>query len=128
MGKLSYNIKFKGADKLAQALLDKAKMEVVKKIVKQNTAQLQLKAQQKTTTAYTGHMEGKRFVLPTGATKRGIILGFEDMQLTGFVRMTKEYNPYLEKGTRFMKARPVLYPTYLYQRTQFIEQLKKVMK
>ena len=131
--KLSYNVKIKGIDKLVAGLVQRAKMDVVKQIVKQQTAQLQIRSQQMTGTVYTGHYEwvkgkGRVFVKPTGATKRGIKLSFENGGLTGVVGMTQEYNPYTEYGTRFMRARPVLKPAYLYQKVKFINQLKQAAK
>lgn len=116
---LGYRIQLKGMDKLVAGLLKRAKMDVVKQIIKQQTAQLQTRAQQMTGTVYAH---------PTGATKRGIKLSLEDGGLTGIVGMSMEYNPYTEKGTRFMRARPVLKPAFLYQKVQFINQLKQAAK
>jgi len=113
---ISYNMQIKGMDKLVAGLLKRAKMDVVKQIVKQQTAQLQTRAQQ---------MTGAVYAHPTGATKRGIKLSLEDGGLTG---MSMEYNPYTENGTRFMRARPVLKPAFLYQKVQFINQLKQAAK
>ena len=116
---LGYRIQLKGMDKLVAGLLKRAKMDVVKKIVKQQTAQLQTRSQQMTGTVYAH---------PTGATKHGIMLSLEAGGLTGIVGMSMEYNPYTEKGTRFMRARPVLKPAFLYQKIQFINQLKQAAK
>lgn len=116
---LSYNMKIKGMDKLVAGLVERAKMDVVKQIVKQQTAQLQTHAQQMTGTVYTH---------PTGATKRGIKLSLEDDGLTGIVGMSMEYNSYTENGTRFMRARPILKPSFLYQKVKFINQLKQAAK
>lgn len=130
---ISYNMQIKGLDKLSSALIDRAKMAVVKQIIKQQTAQLQTRSQQMTGTVYTGHYEwakgkGRVLVKPTGATKRGIKLAITDSGLSGIVAMTQEYNPYTENGTRFMRARPVLKPAFLYQKIQFINQLKQAAK
>ena len=116
---ISYNMQIKGMDKLVAGLLERAKMDVVKQIIKQQTAQLQARSKQMTGTVYAH---------PTGATKHGIMLSFEDGGLTGIVGMSMEYNPYTEKGTRFMRARPVLKPAFLYQKIQFINQLKQAAK
>lgn len=116
---LGYRIQLKGMDKLVAGLLKRAKMDVVKQIVKQQTAQLQTRSKQLTGTVYTH---------PTGATKHGIMLSLEDGGLTGIVGMSMEYNPYTENGTRFMRARPVLKPAFLYQKVQFINQLKQAAK
>lgn len=116
---IGYRIQLKGMDKLVAGLIKRAKMDVVKQIVKQQTAQLQTRAQQMTGTVYEH---------PTGATKRGIKLSLEDGGMTGIVGMSMEYNPYTENGTRFMRARPVLKPSFLYQKVQFINQLKQAAK
>ncbi|MEN3114999.1 HK97-gp10 family putative phage morphogenesis protein [Lacticaseibacillus paracasei] len=116
---ISYNMQIKGMDKLVAGLLERAKMDVVKQIIKQQTAQLQARSKQMTGTVYAH---------PTGATKRGIMLSFETGGLTGIVGMSMEYNPYTERGTRFMRARPVLKPAFLYQKVQFINQLKQAAK
>lgn len=116
---IGYRIQLKGMDKLVAGLLKRAKMDIVKQIVKQQTAQLQTRAQQMTGTVYEH---------PTGATKRGIKLSLEDGGMTGIVGMSMEYNPYTENGTRFMRARPVLKPSFLYQKVQFINQLKQAAK
>ena len=116
---LGYRIQLKGMDKLVAGLLKRAKMDVVKQIVKQQTAQLQARSKQMTGTVYAH---------PTGATKHGIMLSLEAGGLTGIVGMSMEYNPYTENGTRFMRARPVLKPAFLYQKVQFINQLKQAAK
>lgn len=121
-------VRLKGADKLIAGLEKRQKLTGVQALVKKHTAQLQVKAQQRTSTAYTGHYEGTRFVKPTGATKRGIKLEIADGGLSGIVGMSMSYNPYLENGTRFMHARPVLKPTFTAQKIQFVNELKLLMK
>lgn len=120
--------KLKGADKLIAGLEKRQKLTAVQGIVKKHTAQMQVKAQQRTTTEYKGHYEGGRFVSPTGATRRGIKLEIEDGGLSGIVGMSMNYNPYLENGTRFMRARPVLKPTFTTQKIAFVNELKSIMK
>lgn len=121
-------VRMKGASKLIAGLEQRQKLTGVQALVKKYTAQLQEKAQQRTTTEYKGHYEGKRFVKPTGATKRGIKLEIADGGLSGIVGMSMSYNPYLENGTRFMRARPVLKPTFTTQKVQFVNELKLLMK
>ncbi|MCD2256413.1 HK97-gp10 family putative phage morphogenesis protein [Agrilactobacillus fermenti] len=120
-------IKITGTKGLQKALEERTSLEPIKQIVKKHTAQLQVKAQQKTTTAYTGHYEGKKFVKPTGATRRSIALMLSGNGMTGTVGMGTYYSPYLELGTRFMAARPVLKPSWEAQRVLFIAELKKIM-
>ena len=117
---------FVGLDKLVKDLEQRAKMDIIHEIVKKNTAELQSTAKKNTTTAYTGHYEGKKLVKPTGATKQGIHRKVQG--LSGTVGMTKEYNPYLEEGTRFMDKRPVLQPAFDEQKIKFKRDLDRVMK
>lgn len=116
---ITYKMDVKGIKELTKGLLERAEMETIRKIVKSNTAKLQQRAQQAT---------GQTYMHPTGATKRGIKLALKDNGMTGIVGMTMEYNPYTELGTRFMRPRPVLKPTYMYQKIQFVNELKKSVK
>lgn len=119
MAKIAFGVR--GLKKLQKALKDDATMALVKQIVKKNTADLQRTAQAKTSEAYTAGYA-------TGATKRSIQLEIDDDQLSGRVGMGMEYDPYLELGTRFMAARPVLKPSFDNQAEKFGEEIKKVMK
>lgn len=124
----SMSIQMKGLDDLQEAIKGIADKSAVKDVVKRHTALLQQRAQQQTSIAYTGHYEGKRLVMPTGATKRSIGIQISDGGMTGTVGMGMEYDPYLEYGTRFMRARPVLKPTFAIESVAFINDLKDLVK
>ena len=47
--------------------------------------------------------------------------------MTGIVKPTMEYAPYVEFGTRFMEAQPYIGPSFNKQTEQFKKDLKKLM-
>lgn len=124
-------ISVKGLDDLEKALRENATMNDVKRVVRQNGAQLQRRAQQKAD--FKGHYEwvkgkGKTFVKPTGTTKRSIKLEIQDGGLTAEVEPHTEYSPYLEYGTRFMDAQPFMFPALGEQKTKFKADMHKLVK
>jgi HK97 gp10 family phage protein len=119
-------IKIEGVDELQKAFKDKVSLDDIKKVVRHNGAQLQNKTMQKAN--FKGHFEGKKFVKPTGTTKRSIALTIKDLGLTAEVEPTTEYSPYLEYGTRFMEAQPFVRPAYEEQKEKFKKDLEKLMK
>ena len=90
-------VRFKGVNELKTALKEKADLKVVKRVVKQNGAELQAKAQ-------------RNSPVDTGTLKRSIQLTITDGGLTAEVEATVEYAPYVEWGTRYMDARPYVKP------------------
>jgi len=116
-------ISITGVDGLLKKLKTVQQLEAVKKVVKKNTAEMQEKAVRNTTTAYT-----KGYA--TGTTKRGIKPKIIDEGdgASGMVGMSMEYNPYLEEGTRFMAAAPVLKPAHQEQSIKFKKDLEDIVK
>lgn len=100
----------------------------VRTIVQKNGVQLQTKTQDNMLNAYTGHMSGKKFVKPTGATRRSVALDIKDGGMTAEVAPGTKYFPYLEYGTRFMDARPTLKPAFEMVATSFQNDLKDLFK
>lgn len=119
MVKLSYSMK--GLDKLEQGLLKRAQVEVIKTIVKKHTTELQQKAMANASSTYVKGYS-------TGATKKSIGIGFEDGGLTGITGLGLSYDPYLETGTRFMAAEPLLKPLFNQRKSMFISEIKKVVE
>lgn len=125
-------VKLVGINELSLALKKHADLDAVKKIVKQNGAELNSKAQ-KNTNNFTGHYEwkpgkGKVFVKPTGNLKRSIKMSTKDSGLTAEVEASAEYAGYVEHGTRFMEAQPYLKPAFDEQKEQFKKDMKKLTK
>ncbi len=121
-------VKLEGVSELSQTLKTKAQLTAAKSVVAKHGAGLQQKTKEKMSAAYTGHYEGKKFVKPTGATSRSVTLQLADNGLTAIVGPHTKYFPYLEKGTRFMEARPTLGPALQVEALQFVSDLNKLVK
>ena len=112
-------VKLEGITELSMGLKDRAHMNDVKAIVKQNGAELQSKAQDNMDQAYTKGYS-------TGATMRSTTLEIADRGLTAIVGPHTKYFSYLEWGTRFMDAKPTLGPALTYQALRFVDQLNRL--
>lgn len=112
-------LEIKGLDKLERRLKENVTLNDVKRVVKQNGAELQKKMQSKAdfTKGYA-----------TGQTKRSIGLEITDGGFTAVSGPETEYAPYLEYGTRFMEAQPFVRPALEEQAAQFKSDLKKLVR
>lgn len=108
-------IRFEGLAEIEKALKKNLSMEAVKRVVKQNGAELEAGAKRKAP-------------VDTGTLKRSIGLELEDGGLTAVVEPTAEYAAYVEFGTRFMAAQPYLKPAWETQKEQFKKDLDKLVK
>lgn len=119
-------IKMTGINELRIALKKNMELNAVKRVVKQNGAEMQMKAQRNApvgTPASTG--------IPGyvgGTLKRSIGLGIADGGLTAKVEPTAEYAPYQEYGTRFMEAQPFVKPAFNEQKEQFKSDMDKLVR
>lgn len=120
------SVKLKGINKLKIALKGKTDMKAVKRVVKQNGAGLQAKAQRNApvgTPASTG--------IPGyvgGTLKRSIQLEIKDGGLTAEAEAKAEYAPYVEWGTRYMDAQPYMKPAFHAQKEQFKRDMDRLVK
>lgn len=112
-------IKVEGLEDLQKQLRKNAKIEDVKRIVRQNGSELQRKIQ-----SNADFDKGYQ----TGTTKRSVDLEIKDGGLTAESGPTTEYAEYLEFGTRFMEAQPFVKPAMDEQAKQFEKDLKKLVK
>lgn len=112
-------IKIEGLDKLQKALKKNVTLDDVKRVVRQNGAELQSKTQQN-----ADFKKGYQ----TGTTKRSIGLEITDGGFTAEVEPKTEYSPYLEYGTRFMDAQPFVRPAYNEQKEKFKSDMDKLVK
>lgn len=112
-------IKFEGLDELEKKLKDSVTLNDVRRVVKQNGAELQEKMQAK-----ADFKKGYQ----TGTTKRSIGLEMKDEGLTAEVAPETEYSPYLEYGTRFMEAQPFVRPALEEQTAQFKKDMQKLVR
>lgn len=112
-------VKITGIEKLQVKLKKNVKMDDVKRVIKNNGAQLQNKM-----------VRNANFVkgYQTGTTKRSIKLDVTDFGLTAEVGPTTEYSGYLEYGTRRMEAQPFVKPSLDEQEKQFERDFKKLAK
>lgn len=119
-------LKITNLDALLKKLKKNATMDDVKKAVTINGGELENRM--KRNAVFKGHYRGKRFIKPTGATKRSINLKIDSNGLKARVAPTTHYSSYLEYGTRKMSAQPFVKPSYDVQKRKFISDLKRIMK
>lgn len=115
---MSYEVKLDGMAELRKALQDKAnavKPQAIAMVVKQNTAECQMKAK-------------RNVPVKTSALQGSIISEFEDGGQRGIVSAYMDYAPYVEFGTRFMLAKPYLKPAFDDQVSVFKQDLEKLVK
>ena len=119
-------IKIEGLDKLEKQLKKNATLNKVRTVVRKCGADLQGTAQRKApvgTPASTG--------IPGyvgGTLKRSIGLELSDSGMTAEVEPTVEYAPYVEYGTRYMKAKPYLKPALEEVEPKFKAKMKELVK
>lgn len=109
------NVSLKGVSELTMKLKSNANMKDVKQIVKQNTAELTQGAQRKAP-------------VDTGNLRRSITMDLSDGGLTGKVKPTADYAPYLEYGTRFQSGQPFMRPAFNKQKAQFKSDMDKLVE
>lgn len=119
-------VEVRGVEELMKHLADAQKLEKVKRVVKTHTARLNRKAV--ANAQFRGHWRGKKFINPTGATKRSIVPEIAGGGLIGKVRAGTHYSGYLEEGTRLMEAQPFMKPAAKAVEPQFVSDLKGVME
>lgn len=108
-------IKVVGIEKLQAKLKKNVRLDDVKRVVRQNGAQMQEKAQ-------------RNAPVDTGTLKRSIGLDIKDAGMTAEVQPTAEYGGYVELGTRFMEAQPYLGPAFNEQKEKFKKDMKKLVE
>ena len=112
-------IKIEGLDKLQKRLAENVTMNDVKRVVRQNGAQLQSKIQEKA--EFTKGYQ-------TGTTKRSVKLEITDGGFTAESGPTTEYAEYVERGTRFMDEQPFVQPAFEEQLPKFKSDMKKLVR
>lgn len=116
-------VKLVGMNKLEAKLKScgNGSLTVIKTVVAKNGNQLNEKMKTKMSEAYIkGYSHGD-----TAGSVNTILT---DGGLTANVGPTTEYSPYLEYGTRFMKAEPAVRPAFEEQVPIFKRDLEAVMK
>lgn len=118
-GSVMAKIKWEGLDKLQKKLKENVTMNDVKRVVRQNGADLQQKIQEK-----AEFTQGYQ----TGQTKRSVDLVIKDGGFTADSGPTTEYSGYLEYGTRFMEAQPFVRPALEEQASKFKRDMQKLVR
>lgn len=114
-----------GVNTLSDKLKKNIEMDAVKKIVKDNT--LELERKMKRNANFKGHYKDGKQVEPTGATRRSIESKISRNGITGIVGPKTHYSYYLEFGTRFMRSQPFVGPSYRQQKAIFLSDMKKLV-
>jgi HK97 gp10 family phage protein len=122
----------KGLEKLQAKLQRVAKMEEVEHIVEKHGEAMQKKAVNNAS-RFRGHYEGRgknrRFVRPTGATKRSISVNSGKIDRFKYrVAPGTDYAAYVELGTRKMSAQPFIKPAFDDQKKLFKNDLERLVK
>ena len=99
----------------------------IRSVVKKNGAELQQQTQKNMLEEYKGHYEGKKFVKPTGATRRSAAVEIKDNGMTAVVAPNTSYFPYLDYGTRCLEARPTLGPAFKRVSPIFTNDIKRLI-
>lgn len=108
-------VKFTGVNELRIALKKNTNLDAVKRVVRENGAEMQVKAQ-------------RNAPVDTGTLERSIGLDIMDAGLTAKVEPTAEYAPYPEFGTRFQEAQPYMGPAFKEQKEQFKKDMEKLVR
>ena len=128
----SLRFELKGLEKLQTKLQRVAKMEEVEHIVEKHGEAMQKKAVNNAS-RFRGHYEGRgknrRFVRPTGATKRSISVNSGKIDRFKYrVAPGTDYAAYVELGTRKMSAQPFIKPAFDDQKRLFKNDLERLVK
>lgn len=128
----SLRFELKGLEKLQAKLQRTAKMEKVERIVEKHGEAMQKKAVNNAS-KFRGHYEGRgknrRFVRPTGATKRSISVNSGKIDRFKYrVAPGTDYAAYVELGTRKMSAQPFIKPAFDDQKRLFKNDLERLVK
>jgi len=102
-----------GVNELRTKLSKNTDLSAVRKVVAQNGAELQGKAQRKAP-------------VDTGTLKRSIGLELSNGGMTATSEAEAEYGPYPEYGTRFQEAQPYMKPAFNEQKETFKRDMKKL--
>ena len=118
-------ISFNGLDKLEKKLIENAKMEEVKKVVRDNGLTLQGNVVKNAgeATFYKGFFTGN---LKQDVAGHGLKLSGDG--LTAKVGTSVEYGLHLEHGTRYMEAEPFLKDPFELAEKEFKADIDKLAK
>ena len=129
MARKSYpTVFFEGIDGIIEKLDSNIAAKAVPKIIKENASEMNKTMQKQTQVKFTGFYRGKKFIVPTGATKRSITTNYN---LSGWKSSTgpkTHYSPYLVYGTRKMEKRDFFRPAFRVQRIKFKKDMERLVE
>lgn len=111
------HVEIVGLDK-ALAKIDRYDAEVARK-VKQAVAGSALNLQRGAK---------KRCPVDTGTLRNSIVVDFYQDKLTAEVEARMPYAPFVEHGTRFMRAQPFMFPAWEEERPKFEDAIREAVK
>ena len=126
---MGFKIQVDGVETTIRGKLNsQRKIQKFRSVVKEYGAKLQDQIQTNMSETYKGHYVGKKFVLPTGATKRSVSLINNGM--IAEVGPHTYYAPYLEFGTRYIPKGKyaTVYPALNKISPKFISAVREVAK
>ena len=115
------SLKVEGLEPLIGTLKDNVTLNDVKRIVAKNGADLTRQMKAQTTKSYVKGYS-------TGDTAGSINLKITNGGMTAEVATGTSYSPYVEYGTRYMSAEPIVQPSLEVVGAQFLRDLSRVMK
>lgn len=114
-------LEVKGLEPLIGTLKENVTLDDVKRIVRKNGTDLTATMKRQTTKSY---IKG----YSTGDTAGSINMKIENGGMTAVVATGTSYSPYVEWGTRFMEAEPIVQPSLDVIAPKFYSDLSRVMK
>ena len=114
-------LEVKGLDALIGTLKENVTLDDVKRIVQKNGVDLTATMKRQTTKSYVKGYS-------TGDTAGSINMKVLNGGLTVEVATGTSYSPYVEWGTRFMEAEPIVQPSLDVIAPKFYSDLSRVMK
>lgn len=115
------SIKIEGIDKLVGELKENVTLNDVKRVVHKRGGDLKRQMAAQTVQAYVKGYS-------VGDTAKNLILTFEKDGMSAVVKSPMEYSPYVEYGTRYMEAEPIVEPSLDVVGAQFINDLQRLSK
>ncbi|EEX27729.1 HK97 gp10 family phage protein [Lactobacillus jensenii] len=128
---MGFKIQVDGVETTIRGKLNsQRKIQKFRSVVKEYGAKLQDQIQTNMSETYKGHYVGKKFVLPTGATKRSVTVSLINNGMIAEVGPHTYYAPYLEFGTRYIPKGKyaTVYPALNKISPKFISAVREVAK
>lgn len=129
MARKSYpTVFFEGIDGVVEKLESNIAAKAIPKIIKANASEMNKTMQQQTKVKFTGYWQGKKFIVPTGATRRSITTTYNLNKWVSSTGPKTHYSPYLVYGTRKMEKRDFFRPAFRVQRIKFKKDMQRLVE